>query len=76
MRISSASCRSSARASRFTVGTLEREDYTIVVDFETRYADLDLGLADCALIALAHRHQTTRADLRRTTLPGGHADRR
>lgn len=45
---------------RFVVGALEREDYTTVVGLEGRYADLDLGLADCALVALAHRHQTTR----------------
>ncbi|MDQ3676981.1 MAG: PIN domain-containing protein [Actinomycetota bacterium] len=45
---------------RFTVANLEREDYATIVDLEARYADLDLGLADCALVTLAHRHQTTR----------------
>ena len=34
---------------RFIVASLEREDYTAVADLETRYADLRLGLADCAL---------------------------
>jgi predicted nucleic acid-binding protein len=47
-------------AARFTVGSLERDDYASVLDLESQYADLDLGLADCALIALAARHRTTR----------------
>jgi len=47
-------------AGRFTVGHLERADYATVIDLDTRYADLDLGLADCALVTLAARHQTTR----------------
>lgn len=47
-------------AGRFTVVCLEREDYATVSVLEARYADLDLGLADCALIVLAQRHQTTR----------------
>jgi uncharacterized protein len=47
-------------AGRFTVGCLEREDYATAGDLEARYADLDLGLADCSLIVLAQRHQTTR----------------
>jgi uncharacterized protein len=47
-------------AGRFTVANLEREDYTTVLDLEARYADLSLGLADCALITLADRHRTTR----------------
>jgi predicted nucleic acid-binding protein len=47
-------------AGRFIVANLEREDYTTVLDLEVRYADLDLGLADCALITLADRHRTTR----------------
>jgi predicted nucleic acid-binding protein len=45
---------------RFTVAALERNDYATVIELEKRYADLDLGLADCALIALADRHDTTR----------------
>lgn len=47
-------------AGRFTVACLEREDYATVADLEARYADFGLGLADCALIVLAQRHQTTR----------------
>lgn len=47
-------------AGRFSVGNLERADYATVIDVDTRYADLDLGLADCALVTLAARHRTTR----------------
>jgi uncharacterized protein len=47
-------------AGRFTVNALKREDYTTVVELEERYADLDLGLADCAIVTLADRHRTTR----------------
>lgn len=47
-------------AGRFIVASLEREDYATVADLDARYADLRLGLADCALIVLAHRHETTR----------------
>ena len=47
-------------AGRFIVANLEREDYATVLDLDARYADLDLGLADCALITLADRHRTTR----------------
>jgi uncharacterized protein len=45
---------------RFTVACLEREDYVAVATLEARYADLRLGLADCALVVLAHRCETTR----------------
>lgn len=45
---------------RFTVACLEREDYNTIIDLDARYADLGLGLADCALVALAERHRTTR----------------
>jgi hypothetical protein len=37
-----------------------REDYATIVDLEARCADLDLGLADCALIVQAARRRTTR----------------
>jgi predicted nucleic acid-binding protein len=47
-------------AGRFTVAALDRADYATIVALEERHADLHLGLADCALIALADRHQTTR----------------
>lgn len=45
---------------RFSVGNLERGDYATIVGLDTRYADLGLGLADCALVTLAARHRTTR----------------
>lgn len=47
-------------AGRFTVAGLERSDYAGVLELEQRYADLDLGLADSALITLADRYDTTR----------------
>lgn len=47
-------------AGRFTVASLERQDHATVADIDARYADLRLGLADCALVVLAHRHETTR----------------
>lgn len=45
---------------RFSIACLEREDYEKISDLDTRYADLGLGLADCALVALADRYRTTR----------------
>ena len=47
-------------AGRFTVACLEREDYATIGDLDARYADLELGLADCALVVLARRYETTR----------------
>lgn len=47
-------------AGRFTVACLERADYATVADLDERYADLRLGLADCALVVLAARYETTR----------------
>ena len=47
-------------AERFTVAALEREDYVTVQEIDARYADLELGLADCSIIVLAHRYKTTR----------------
>jgi uncharacterized protein len=47
-------------AGRFTVAWLEREDYAVIQDLDARYADLELGLADCALVILARRYNTTR----------------
>ena len=38
----------------------EVDDYGTILELEARYADLELGLADCALVALADRHETTR----------------
>jgi predicted nucleic acid-binding protein len=47
-------------AARFMVVALERDDYTAILDLESRYADLDLGLADCSVAILAGRYRTTR----------------
>jgi uncharacterized protein len=47
-------------AGRFTVACLEREDYATIGYLDARYADLELGLADCALVVLAARYRTTR----------------
>lgn len=47
-------------AARFTVGSLEQEDYATVLWVEAQYGDLDLGLADCALVVLADRYRTDR----------------
>ena len=44
----------------FSVESLERADYATIIDLDARYADLELGLADCALVTLAARHRTTR----------------
>jgi uncharacterized protein len=47
-------------AGRFTVACLEREDYATIGELDARYADLELGLADCALVVIAKRYQTNR----------------
>ena len=47
-------------AGRFVVACLEREDYAKISELDSRYTDLELGLADCALVVLAHRHETNR----------------
>lgn len=47
-------------AGRFAVACLEREDYNTIRELDLRYTDLQLGLADCALVILAHRHKTNR----------------
>lgn len=44
---------------RFTVPSLEREDYATIADLDAQYRDLSLGLADCALVTLAARYDTT-----------------
>jgi predicted nucleic acid-binding protein len=46
--------------SRFAVACLEHEDYKTVEALDRQYADLDLGLADCAIVVLAERFQTNR----------------
>jgi predicted nucleic acid-binding protein len=47
-------------AGRFDVACLEHADYIRISDLDARYADLELGLADCAAIVLAHRYETSR----------------
>ena len=47
-------------AGRFTVACLEREDYSTIGELDTRYAGLELGLADCSLVIVAHRYGTDR----------------
>lgn len=42
-------------AGRFEVHGLDVTEYASVRELETRYADLDLGLADCSLVLLAQR---------------------
>jgi uncharacterized protein len=47
-------------AGRFTVTCLERADYSVVAGLERKYADLDVGLADLAVVVLAGRLNTRR----------------
>lgn len=47
-------------AQRYSVVCLEAEDYTTVASLDARYADLDLGLADCSVVVLAERFKTKR----------------
>lgn len=47
-------------AGRFVVGCLEGDDHATVAEIDLAYADLCLGLADCSLVVLAHRHATDR----------------
>ena len=46
-------------AGRFAVACLERDDYRLVAELETRYEGLRLGLADCSIVVVAHRRRTT-----------------
>jgi uncharacterized protein len=47
-------------ASRYQVVGLTAEEYSEVVSLDARYADLELGLADCAAVVLAARFKTRR----------------
>lgn len=47
-------------ASRFLVAGLEADEHAMVAELESRFADLPLGLADCALVVLAERYETDR----------------
>ncbi len=47
-------------AGRYEVIALTAEEYSEVVSLDARYADLELGLADCAAVVLAGRFKTRR----------------
>jgi predicted nucleic acid-binding protein len=47
-------------AGRFAVPCLEPDDYPVVAGLEQKYADLDVGLADLAVVVLAGRMNTRR----------------
>ena len=47
-------------AGRFDVACLDHADYATVLELEDRYADLDLGLVDCAIVVAAARSRTHR----------------
>jgi len=65
-------------AGRYEVVSLDAADHATVIELESRYEDLDLGLADCSLVVVADRRGTERIlsfderDLRAVTpLAGG-----
>ncbi|MBS1891547.1 MAG: PIN domain-containing protein [Actinobacteria bacterium] len=47
-------------ARRFDVACLSPGDYATVAGLDARYADLELGLSDCAVVVLAARYDTVR----------------
>lgn len=47
-------------AGRFDVACLTPEDYPDLLALDARYADLQLGLSDCAIVVLARRFETRR----------------
>lgn len=47
-------------AQRYDVACLEPGDYQAVAELDSRYSDLGLGLADCAIVVLAERFETRR----------------
>jgi uncharacterized protein len=47
-------------ARRYDVACLEAGDYRAVSELDSRYSDLDLGLADCSIAVLAERYETRR----------------
>jgi uncharacterized protein len=47
-------------ARRYEVACLAPSDYATVASLDARYADLGLGLADCAVVVLAARFDTVR----------------
>lgn len=62
-RVGAAGCRAflaDLAAGRFDVACLDHADYATVLELEDRYADLDLGLVDCAIVVTAARASTRR----------------
>lgn len=47
-------------AGLFEVACLEPHEYRTLAEVDARYADLGLGLSDCAIVVLAARYRTTR----------------
>lgn len=47
-------------AQRYDVASLEASDHRAVAEFDARYADLGLALADCTIVVLAERYETRR----------------
>ena len=47
-------------AQRYDVACLDAGDYRAVAEFDARYSDLGLGLADCSIVVLAERYETRR----------------
>ena len=47
-------------SARFRVECLDAADYALVAEYDERYADQDVGLADLSVMALAHRFRTHR----------------
>lgn len=47
-------------AGRFVVALLEPRDHARALDLDARYADLNLGLADLAVVLMAERYRTRR----------------
>ena len=45
---------------RFSIACLEQADYDLVVQYDRQYTDLDVGLADIAIVILARRFRTRR----------------
>lgn len=45
---------------RFNVASLDPEEYSVALQLDQQYHDLDLGLADVSIIVLARRFRTRR----------------
>lgn len=47
-------------SARFRAECLDAADYALVAEYDERYGDLDVGLTDLSVVALAHRFRTHR----------------